>query len=151
MDPLRITLQVGILFGFAHPGGLCQDLWLLLIPGSETLRDAAMLILWGDNLSPAEWTLAEGHRHMVNGRAKDLLLLQVEALGMTGFEVAAWLETRNIFLELATRDVSLPDAGVRSALHAVLSGQEHCTSTSGTVSDASASPGVVNPRERLAL
>ena len=28
---------------------------------------------------------------------------------MTGFEAAAWLETRNIFLELATRQVSLPD------------------------------------------
>ena len=42
-------------------------------------------------------------------------MLQVEALGMTGFEVAAWLETRNVFLELATRQVSL------------VSGLGHCT------------------------
>eukprot|EP00891_Asterochloris_glomerata_P003714 jgi/Astpho2/3714/fgenesh1_pg.00060_%23_31_t len=44
-----------------------------------------------------------GHWRNLNGNELDILVLQVEALGMTGFEVAAWLETRNIFLELATR------------------------------------------------
>ena len=43
------------------------------------------------------------------------MLLQVEALGMTGFEVATWLETHNIFLELATREVRLPDGVSRPA------------------------------------
>ena len=45
----------------------------------------------------------------MSGCDLDVLLMQVEALGMTGYEVAAWLETRNIFMELATREVSLTD------------------------------------------
>ena len=51
----------------------------------------------------------------MSGCDLDVLPLQVEALGATGFEVAAWLETRNIFLELATREVRLPD--MVSGLH----------------------------------
>ena len=60
-------------------------------------------------LDLADRTVARRHQQIVIGRDLDVLLLQIEALGITGFEVAAWLETRNIFLELATRQVSLPN------------------------------------------
>ena len=109
-----------------------------------------MLKLWVNNLPPVEWTLAEGHLHMVNGREVDLWLLQVEALGMTGFEVAAWLELCNIFLELATREVRLPymvsDSHYMSCCRAWDTARK-----SGTVSDASAGPDVYIPRRELTL